>query len=304
MAAELRQLRSFTVLAELGSFRKAAERVGLTQPALTRQIRDLEQQLGFELFHRLPRGVELTPAGSLYLSKVRDILARLGEAKQLAAQTASGEAGPLHLTFTDPAARDPIVIESFRLFRISYPHVDLRLTLMRSSAQVGSILAADVDAGFMFYRPSQDNPFGSLKVRDNEVKLVLPADHELASEPELSLVRVADQPLILTNRDLNTWLFDELMRYITPIQPFPKIVQQVSSEHVILRLVSIGFGLSFLQGDTAELSVPNVVFRGLCDMRIETPLELVWNRGNVSPQLSNYLRIVEVLAAEGAKATR
>src|SRR5216684_1461555 len=114
---ELRHLRYFVAVGEDQHFGRAAERLHLAQPALSRQIQDLERELGFALFDRLPRGVKLSAAGKLFLSDARRILQEVEEAKVRAERVASGKAGTLRVGFVETLSWHGIVPDSFRRFR-------------------------------------------------------------------------------------------------------------------------------------------------------------------------------------------
>src|ERR1700731_7949 len=124
---ELRHLRYFVAVGEDQHYGRASRRLGVAQPALSRQIQDLEKEIGFELFDRMPRGVRLTAAGELLLEDARRILQEVGEATARAARVARGQSGTLRIGFAENASWRGVAPDSFRRFREQHPDVDLQL---------------------------------------------------------------------------------------------------------------------------------------------------------------------------------
>lgn len=150
---ELRHLRYFLAVAEEGNFRRAAERVGIAQPPLSSQIKDLEEELGVRLFHRLPRGAELTEAGEAFLTEVQVIVGHLDYAKKMALRGAAGEFGWLRIGFTGSAAFNEAVPKTIRAFRREYPKVELLLAELNTVQLIEKLRNRSIDAAFI--RPGQ-----------------------------------------------------------------------------------------------------------------------------------------------------
>jgi len=153
---ELRHLRYFVAIGEEENYRRAAQRLHVAQTALSTQIQDLEAELGFKLFDRLPRGVKLSVAGRLFLEDGRRILQQVSEAALRAARVARGQSGTLRVGFTENASWRGIVPDSFRRFRESQPEADLQLTPATSLEQLEAIRSGRLDAGFVFNMPKAD----------------------------------------------------------------------------------------------------------------------------------------------------
>src|SRR5258706_379110 len=132
MGMELRHLRYFVAVGEEQHFGRAAERLHLAQPALSRQIQDLENEIGFQLFDRLPRGVKISTAGKAFLVDVRRILQEVNEATTRAGRVARGQSGTLRVAFTENASWHGVVPESFRQFRLRQPEAELQLNPLTS----------------------------------------------------------------------------------------------------------------------------------------------------------------------------
>src|ERR1700741_415803 len=150
---ELRHLRYFAAVGEEQHYGRAARRLAVAQPALSRQIQDLEEELGFKLFDRLPRGVKLSAAGKLFLADSRCMLREVNEASSRAAGVARGQSGTLRVGFTENASWRGVVPESLRRFRKQQPDAELQLTPATSLEQIEAIRSGRLDAGFVFNMP-------------------------------------------------------------------------------------------------------------------------------------------------------
>ena len=150
---ELRHLRYFVAVGEEEHFGRAAQRLRVAQPALSRQIQDLEREIGFQLFDRLSRGVKISSAGKLFLNEARGILQQLNEATERAQRVARGQSGTLRVGFTENSSWRPVLPDSFHLFRERYADAELQLNPLPSLQQLEAVRSGRSDAGFMFNPP-------------------------------------------------------------------------------------------------------------------------------------------------------
>src|SRR5580700_11190472 len=153
---ELRHLRYFVAVGEEQHYGRASRRLRVAQPALSRQIQDLEAEVGFQLFERLPRGVRLSAAGKLFLEDARRILHEVNEAAERAGRVARGRSVSLRVGFTENASWRGVVPESFRRFRELHPDADLQLQPFSSLEQLDAIRSGRLDADFVFNMPKRD----------------------------------------------------------------------------------------------------------------------------------------------------
>src|SRR6202007_395820 len=171
---ELRHLRYFVVVGEEQHYGRASRRLGVAQPALSRQIQDLEEEVGFKLFDRLPRGVKLSAAGRLFLEDARHILKAVNEATARAARVARGQSGTLRVGFTENASWHGAVPNSFRRFREQQPEVELQLQPVASLEQLDSIRSGRLDAGFLNFMPKADPELDQLAAAVHHLELAVP----------------------------------------------------------------------------------------------------------------------------------
>src|SRR4030095_7418158 len=182
---ELRHLRYFVAIGEEENYRRAAQRLNVAQTALSTQMKDLEAELGFKLFDRLPRGVKLSVAGKLFLEDVRRILQQVSEAAARAARVARGQSGTLRIGFTENASWHGVVPASLRRFRERQPDAELQLHPASSVDQVEDIRSGRVDAGFVFNLPRNDEELAQLLVAMQHVELAAPKSHPLSKAKKL-----------------------------------------------------------------------------------------------------------------------
>src|SRR6201988_5414107 len=193
---ELRHLRYFVAVGEEQHFGRASRRLRVAQPALSRQIQDLEEEIGFKLFERLPRGVRLNPAGKLFLEDARRILQEVNDAAARAARVAHGRSGTLRVGFTENASWRGVVPDSFRRFREQQPDAELQLQPAASLEQLEAIRSGRLDGGFVNFMPKSDPELDQLLVGLHHVELAVPKRHALTKLKKIRLRDLMDIPFV------------------------------------------------------------------------------------------------------------
>src|SRR5580658_9333115 len=168
---ELRHLRYFVAVGEEQHYGRAASRLRVAQPALSRQIQDLETEIGFKLFERLPRGVKLSAAGKLFLQDARRILQDVNDAAARASRVARGLSVSLRVGFTENSSWRGVVPDSFRRFREQQPDAELQLKPEASLEQLKAIRSGRLDGGFVNFMPKSDPELNQLLVALQHVDL-------------------------------------------------------------------------------------------------------------------------------------
>jgi DNA-binding transcriptional LysR family regulator len=293
---ELRHLRYFVAVGEEQHYGRAAQRLRVAQPALSRQIQDLEDEVGFKLFERLPRGVKLSVAGKLFLEDARRILQQVSEAAARAARVARGQSGTLRIGFTENASWHGVVPDSLRKFRQRQPDAELQLHPASSVDQVDDIRSGRVDAGFVFNLPTNDEELDQLPVAMQRVELAVPKGHPLSRIKRLRLRDLVDAPFVWFPRREAPAFYDRLMHecYRGGLKS-PRIVQEAANEATILSLVSHGMGVGWVNG-TARWRCPRqVVILSITDLNMPLPMALAWRKDNTSPLLASFIADVQRL---------
>src|SRR6185369_11515554 len=234
---ELRHIRYFVAAAEEENFHRAAERLCVVTPALSRRIHDLEDELGVQLFERQQKRVKLSPMGRVFLEQARRILAEVDRAMAQMRLMGAGEAGSLHIGLNETVVRHALVTSAFREFRTQYPGVELKLGPIPSSKLVEAVLSGHVDAAFIYTRPPE-GPVDYLRIETDDFFLALPSTHPLAARAELRLADLKDEKFLWMERESAPGVYDRMIAACQAGGLTPNIVQQVLSENTRLHLVS------------------------------------------------------------------
>ena len=291
---ELRHLRYFLAVGEEQHYGRAARRLRVAQPALSRQIQDLEEELGFKLFERLPRGVKLSAAGQLFLGEARRILREVNEAAARAARVARGQSGTLRVGFTESASWRGVVPESFRRFREMQPDAELQLQPSPSLVQLDALRSGRLDAGFVFNMPKTDPELDARSVAIERIELAVPTSHPVAKLKQVRLRELAGAPFVWFPRREAPALYDRLMREcFRGGLKSPRIVQEGQDEATILSLVATGLGIGWVLGTARWHRPKSVVIVSVLDMDLPQELSLAWRKDNGSPLLARFVADVQ-----------
>lgn len=289
---ELRQLRYFVVAGEEQHISRAAQRLHVSQPALSQQIRDLESELGFALFDRLPRGVRLSVAGSAFLERVRTILADLADATERSRHAGRGEIGRLRIGFNEIAGRQASVGEAIRAFREQYPHVELDMAEMNTFQQLEAFRAGQIDIGFQYNQGQELDSVRCHPLRTDRYCVALPDFHHLAGKNRLTASDLSDEPLIMTSRSVNPLIHSRIMAFFHEQGISPRIVQEAGSVGSVMNLVSVGMGLGLVVDVHGASNPDNVVMRPLSGLKLPLNFVLAWRAADPSPLVANFVRSV------------
>jgi DNA-binding transcriptional LysR family regulator len=293
---ELRHLRYFVAIGEEQHYGRASRRLRVAQPALSRQIQDLEEELGFKLFERLPRGVKLNAAGKLFLEDARRVLQELNEAAVRAARVASGRSGTLRVGFTENSSWRGVVPDSFRRYREKQPDAELQLQPEASQTQLEAIRSGRLDAGFVYFMPESDLELDQLLVARQHVELAAPKRHPLTRLKKLRLRDLADAPFVWFPRRANPAFYDRMMLEChRGGLKSPHIVQEGVNEPTILSLVSTGMGVGWVLATARWRCPKSVLILPVVDLNMPLTLVLVWRKDNTSPLLANFIAEVRRL---------
>jgi DNA-binding transcriptional LysR family regulator len=291
---ELRHLRYFVAVGEEQHFGRAAARLHVAQPALSRQIQDLEGELGYALFDRLPRGVRLTAAGKLYLDDVRRILKDVQDAKSRAERIARGQAGTLRIGIATAVSWHGFVRDAFREFRRRQPDVQLELHHLLSVQQIEAILSGRLDAGFAASLTPWDKDLAHWEFAQDRMVLAVPKGHPLARREKVRLRDLRGMPFIWFPRWVNPAFYDRMMRECSRGGlGAPRIVQEAPDRDTNLGLVQCGIGIAWVNESTRWHCPRGVALVPVVDMNVRLSFNVIWKKDNSSPLLQKFVAQVQ-----------
>jgi DNA-binding transcriptional LysR family regulator len=292
---ELRHLRYFVAVAEEQHFRHAAERLRVAQPALSRQIQSLEEEIGFKLFDRLPRGVKLSTAGKLFLEDARRILQQLDDATKRAKGVASGRSGTLRVGFVESISWHGVVPKSMRRFCQRQPDAELQVYSLRSADQLEAIRSGRLDAGFIFYTNAEEG-LAQLEVESHKPMLALPKGHPLTRLRTVRLRDLRDASFVWFPRWASPVSYDRLLHACAGGGlASPRVVQQAVDQSTILSLVSCRLGVAFVS-ESARWHCPRGVrLVPVTDLHLPGTVALVWREDDQSILLQKFVDDVRTL---------
>ena len=293
---ELRHLVYFREVARQLHFRRAAETLAVAQPALSRQIAQLEAALGARLFLRSRRRVELTPAGRLLAERIEPLLRSLAGIPGDLRAVAEGQTGQVRVAFTG-LAMATVLPGILRGFHQRFPAIRLELNESPTSAQLAALQAGELGCGF--FHP--DAPTPGLRTRlllREKNGVLLPAGHPLARRPALRLRELASTPFVLFPRSHNPGFYDRILAAFARAGVAPRIAEEVWPRANGVGLVRAGLGATFMCPSEARQLPPEVVFRPLEGPAPESRLVIGW-RTSPAPEPA----LAAFLAAAGAPRT-
>jgi DNA-binding transcriptional LysR family regulator len=284
---ELRHIRYFLAVAEERNFTRAAEKLGIGQPPVSQQIRDLEDELGARLFHRVPHGAELTEAGEAFLVEARSILAGAEQAKLAVQRAHRGQSGMLSLGLSSSAAFNPLVSGAIQRFRRRWPDVHLTLDEMNTTRLLERLGRGELDA--VFIRPSAEDIEGVRlhRLDDEPMVVALPVHHRLARSRSLELKALAKEPFILFPPGLS--LYHEVIVACRSNGFDPVVGQVVAQVTSALSLVSAELGVSVVPASITQLQVRGVTYQPIHGSAPAARLALAVRRDSRQIVVQNFI---------------
>lgn len=297
---DLRRLKSFVVLAEELNFNRAAVRLHISQPPLTRQIQLLESELGAALFDRQPKGLVLTAAGSTLLSDARRILGMADAAKDRAAQAGRGEIGRLDVGIFGSAIFHHIP-RLLLQFRSRYPQVQISLHEQTKAEQIQALRERRLTIGFNRHvRPAPDLVVEP--VYQEPLLVALHGDHPMAQQAAISIRELSAQPLILYPNNTREGFADHVLSLFYHEGLQAQVELEVKDVVTAVALVSSGFGLCVTPEAASSLQLPGVVYRPLkAEPAPTVELVCVYRRDDASPVLTAFLETVRQFQPQHGK---
>jgi DNA-binding transcriptional LysR family regulator len=294
---ELRQMREFLALAEERNFRRAAERLHMAQPPLTRQIRALEEELGTALFVRTPKGVELTEAGQVLLDEVPNLLTLASRAKERTQLAGKGVIGRIDVGIFGSGVLD-VIPRLLARFHAERPTVEIELHHLSKAQQIEALRDRRITVGFNRLFPREPDLVIETVLRERLV-VGLYKGHRLCKQREITVRDMDGEPLILYPNSPLPGLAQQVASAFHREGARMNVAQSVEDVLTCVALVAGGFGLCIATESTASLQLPGVVYRPLnCRFLKDIELACIHRRDDPSPILATFIDVVRAFSRE------
>lgn len=288
---ELRHLRYFLAIAEELHFTRAADRLGIGQPPLSQQIKQLEEELGTQLFLRETRSVSLTESGRAFLPHAQASIREAEQAIMAAKRAMRGEQGQIRIGFTSAASFNPNVPAIISSFREAYPDVELHLIEQATDNLLGALHSETIDIAFLRPTRGQREDLLTIPLPDEDLWLALPVRHPLSKRKRIHLIDLAGDSFILYPRINGSLLYDSIIAACRNAGFSPKVVQEAPQMTSTVNLVAAGVGVAIVPESMRQLHPKGVVYIQIAD---RTPPALLWvghlDTGNPPIIVENFMK--------------
>ena len=283
------QLECFMVLAQRLNFTQAAEELFMAQPALSRLISALEQELDIQLFYRNSRSVALTPAGTAFLQRCPRILDEYHQSVVTARLAQEGYHGSLTLGIMRDTF-EPKLPLFYQRFRAAYPHVSLIIRGYSHSSLLSALERGEADAILNYIPMPAGTECPSILLHKNHQCIITSIDHPLASRGSIQMEELRDEPFVVMTRTASIPGHDFIWKTAADAGFAPRVVAEATHVPLLLTLVSCGIGISTLSDDMACLAQGKVAFIPLLGIPFAN-VRLMWNEDNQNPALPHLLDV-------------
>lgn len=289
---DLRHLRYFVAVSEELHFGRAAARLNISQPPLSQQIRQLEDELGFPLFFRNKHHVELTEAGKVFLEETRLTLAHVEQARDAAEKANQGATGRLSIGFIGSSTYN--IVPLLQNFNKRFPMVNLALQQMKTGRQLRALHERQIHLGIV--RTPIDSPvLASETILREPFVVALPETHPLSKRETLSIQELADEPFILSSGHHGSTYHDAVMKLCYHAGFPPKVALEVPEILTIVAFVAEGMGIALVPASFRHQQNKGIVYRDLLDAEATLATTFVWRKDDKSPVLQQFLKLCQPL---------
>ena len=289
---QLDQLRYFVAVAEELHFRRAAERLHISQPPLSFHIKSLERELGTRLLNRSTRQVSLTEAGSVFLMRAKSILAEVVEAADEVKGIAQGRAGLLRIGFTVSTSFHPFFYESVYRYRRAHAGVMVKLSEKVSERQIDALLSDQLDVGFLRGRFDRVAGLTMHALTRDALILAVHRSHSIASATSVSLASLRSEPFISYPANSGVGVYRQILTLCERAGFEPRVVQEALEPSVIIGLVAAGLGMAIVPSSLKNIRIPDVVFVPIEDAGALTALYVVHCTNDSNPRVRAFTDLV------------
>lgn len=289
---DLRRIEYFVAVANTLHFGRAAKQIGIAQPALSQQIKLLEQELGGELLKRNKRSVSLTAAGNVFLAEADKLLALSDHAQKTAKRAFSGEVGELTIGFVESAMWE-ILPKVIKKHQEEYAGVKLILHQLNTQDQLKALQMGDISIGIIGLPIEKSEKWYTKQVRNEPIVAALAKDHHLSDSSILFPKDLSQEAFIMIDRKFGMHYHDTMLKICLGAGFHPSIIQEVDKFQTVLSLVSSNLGVSLIP-ESARYLRNDVLYKPLQGTENNTfPLSFIWRKEKHSPVVANFIQLIE-----------
>ena len=288
---EFRKLMHFIAVAEELNVGRAAIRLHMSQPPLSRSIQQLEESLGVQLFSRSYQGVELTSEGEVFLAEARKILQMVDRAYEVTNQAKLGEIGCLNVGYYGSGIFDTIP-SILKAFKQTYPKVGITLINLKKNEQIQALRDRRIHVGFIRYM-SEEPDIVTRAVASEAINVAMPENHPLASKSEVTLLELSAEPLLLYPHSPRPSFADQVIAACRKAGFTPNVAHEAEDGQSCLALVASGLGIALSPESLSKIGIPGVVYRPLIPNNWSAELSCIHCPAQKAPVLEVFLECLE-----------
>ncbi|MGU7770479.1 LysR substrate-binding domain-containing protein [Burkholderia sp. MR1-5-21] len=280
----IRQLWMFLAVAEERHFGRAAQRLNMSQPPLTEQIKVLEQSLKLQLFERSRRGTQLSAAGAAILPAVRQFADQVERLERVVREVAAGQSGVLHVGAITSAMLEtvPAVLDALKR---THPHLTVFVREIDSAEAVPALEAGELDLAFVRLDGEVGHGIATMPLAEDRLAVALPRDHPLAALSRVRIGSLANESLVMSARQVSPVYFDMLTGVCRAHGFAPRVLHEVRSVTSQIAYVGCGQGVALVPASMRKLAPENVVVRPLKERVMVVTAALAWNANRHHPMV-------------------
>jgi DNA-binding transcriptional LysR family regulator len=288
---EIRHLRYAIALSEELNFRRAAERLHISQPPLSQQLKAMEEELGVSLFKRSKRKVELTPAGEIFIQSARVTLSHFEKMLVDTKDAGLGKTGLLSIGFVGSTVFS-ILPKILKRFRKQYPNVKLNLVEKSTMDQLSSLRAGEIDVALVRLPPKMPDIDRKIILED-QIMAAVPLSHAMAKASEIAVKDLAEDGFVIFPRSASIELYDQIISICKRSGFSPKVVQEVVEMTTIVGLVSAEVGVALIPESVTRIRMEGVRFLSLSDRVAPVNFTLCTRKGESSVYVKGLLECAQ-----------
>ena len=295
---DIAKLNAFVVVVEESNISKAAVRLNMQQPPLTRLIKSLEDELGVLLFNRLPRGVETTQAGQVLYQEARSILSHAQSIQQRLSYIAKGMEGQLRIGFTNSAGLHAFLPTLLAQYRALYPAVNIHLEEHGSRALTEAILNQKLDIAFLRKPAAEGLGLTSIHLFDEPLMVALPIDHPLAEMQEsIDMADLAQDDFVLYRRLNGQDLYDHILSLCLQAGFRPRIIQETPRLTLSLNLIAAGIGISIVPQSIQHFWNKQIIYKAIhAENSCNAPVYAIYSDAKENIYVQHILELLKTIS--------